>query len=35
MAITATQGVMAVGLLSVLFGGDLMTMLGSKVRAWE
>ena len=33
MAITATQGMMAVGLLSVLFGADLMTLLGSKVRA--
>ena len=35
MAITATQGVMAVGLLSVLFGGDLLTLLGSKVHARE
>lgn len=33
MAITATQGMVAVGLLSVLFGGDVMTLLGSKVRA--
>lgn len=32
MALTATQGVMAVGLLSVLFGADLLTLLGSKVR---
>ena len=29
MAITATQGLMAVGLLSVLFGADLMTLFGS------
>lgn len=35
MAITATQGVMAVGLLSVLFGADLLTLLGSKVRPYQ
>ena len=29
MAITATQGLMAVGLLSVLFGADLMTLFGT------